>query len=94
MSACHVEEDAGQEASSEAGAVEQGTEAKYSQDRTCKAQAEGKADLEYGRFGEYVKQFFEVKARRSTHGSTRSSARRCWTMTVQAWWSKSPQARN
>ena len=59
MSACHVEEEAWQEARSEAGAVEQGTEAKYSQDRTCKAQAEGKADLEYGRFGEYVKQLEE-----------------------------------
>ena len=59
MSACHVEEDAWQEANSEAGTVEQGTEAKYGQDRTCKAQAEGKTDLEHGRFGEYVKQLEE-----------------------------------
>ena len=78
MSECHVEEDAWQEASSEAGAqgieekhrneaVEQDIEAKYSmqeqylveaarQDETCKPQTGGKPDMEYERFGEYIKQ--------------------------------------
>ena len=79
MPACHVEEDACQEASSEAGAVEQGTEAKYNQDRTCKAQAEGKADLEYGRFGEYVKQLEErwskLEDRLTVHVEAESESR-------------------
>ena len=81
MSVCHVEEDAWQEASSEAGeqgieekhrieAVEQDTEAKYSMQRrylvvgaarqeTSKSQTEGKLDLKYGRFGDYIKQLEE-----------------------------------
>ena len=81
MSVCHVEEDAWQEASSEAGeqgieekhrneAVEQDTEAKYStqgqylvegtaRQETCKSQTKGKPDLEYGRFGDHIKQLEE-----------------------------------
>ena len=80
-SVCHVEENAWQEASSEAGeqgieekrrneAVEQDLEAKHSmqeqylvegaaRQETCKSQTGSKPDLEYGRFGEYIKRLEE-----------------------------------
>ena len=88
-SVCHVEEDAWQEASSEAGeqgieekcrneAVEQDLEAKHSmqeqylvegaaRQETCKPQIRVEPDLEYGRFGEYIKRRAKLEDRLTDH---------------------------
>ena len=101
----HVEEDAWHEASSEVGkqVINASMQGHHLDEEAASGQDVGQAGL--GAFGGAM-----GKARRSTHGPRRgrnrvagctvagttwSSARRCWTMTVQAWWSKSPQgARN
>ena len=85
-SVCHVEEDAWPLASSEA--VEPDIEAKHSRQvqylvegaarqETCKPQTGSEPDLEYGRFGEYIKQLEDAmgKARGSTHDSCRGRNR-------------------
>ena len=96
-------------------AVEQNVEVRHSmqeqylvegaaRQETCKPQFGSDLDLEYGRFGEYIKQLEErwakledrltaqsrPKSSRRLHngGITWLNVRGYWTMTVEAWWSK------